>query len=320
MKKIKIKLTCWWTDSQSLHNRIIKQFIDEYNIENYEFVTESPDYTIVFGRTNWEEIETSKEKTFYISQEPLWSPNQPKDEIHNYCSKIFISDKREYPDRDEYIEVLLPMFYAGRGEFDHREEWDWSYKMFDKDYEKKKCVSMILTNNYYSHFLHLSNPITNRIIYQNRTDLSIRLSNNFEFIDIWGTFQDNNNKNIHGEAWNKLVALRDFKFSICSENTIQKNYISEKFWDCILTDTIPVYFGCNNIDEYINNNCYINLTNNIDDYTLIENKLKFIVDNCDQLYKKYLPSLKKLKKEFKVNSKFNLCEFIKEEIKKVEKI
>jgi hypothetical protein len=308
----KIKLECWWTNSNSLNHRFKKQFV--YSEEGYEFVESNPDYTIIFGKTDWDKIETPKERTFYISQEPLWSPNQPKDDIHNYCSKIFISDKREYPDRDEYIEVLLPMFYAGRGEFDSREEWDWSYKMFHKDFEKNKCVSMVVTNNYNSHFSQLSNPETSRIIYKERSDLSINCTNNLEFIDIWGTFQGNNNKNLHGEAWNKLLALREFKFSICAENTVQKNYITEKFWDCVITDTIPIYFGCNNIDEYIDNDCYINLTKYLDDYTLIENKLKFIYDNCDLLYKKYLPSLKKLKLEFKTNSNFNLWEFIKKQI------
>lgn len=309
---IKIKLECWWSDSHSLIHRFKKQFV--YSHDGYEFVNTNPDFTIIFGRTDWTRIETPKERTFYISQEPLWSPNQPKDDIHNYCSKIFISDKREYPDKDEYIEVLLPMFYAGRGEFDIRAEWDWSYEMFHKDFKKNKCVSMVVTNNYNSHFSQLSNHETSRVIYKERSDLSIRCANNLEFIDIWGTFQDKNNKNLHGEAWNKLLALREFKFSICAENTVQKNYITEKFWDCVITDTIPIYFGCNNIDEYIDNDCYINLTKYLDDYTLIENKLKFIYDNCDLLYKNYLPSLKKLKLEFKTNSNFNLWEFIKKQI------
>ena len=103
---IKIKLECWWTDSLSLNSRMIRQFVSSDNLTDYSFVTKNPDYTIVFGRTDWDKIETPKEKTFYVSQEPLWSPNQPKDEIHNYCSKILISDKSEYPDRDEYIETL----------------------------------------------------------------------------------------------------------------------------------------------------------------------------------------------------------------------
>ena len=87
---IKIKLECWWTDSHSINTRMIRQFVSDDDLTNYSFVTENPDFTIVFGKTNWDKIETPKENTFYISQEPLWSPNQPKDGIHDYCSKILI--------------------------------------------------------------------------------------------------------------------------------------------------------------------------------------------------------------------------------------
>jgi len=99
----KIKFECWWTSTESINQRMLDQFIFEEDLEKYEIVNSNPDYTIVFGRTNWDDLETPKEKTFYFSQEPLWSPNQPKDHIHNYCSKIFISDRRDYPNREEYI-------------------------------------------------------------------------------------------------------------------------------------------------------------------------------------------------------------------------
>jgi hypothetical protein len=307
----KIKLECWWTDTQSLHNRFEKQFFFENNFESISLVNDNPDYTIVFGRTEWDKLKTPKERTFYISQEPLWSPNQPIIDIEKHCSKIYISDKRNYPDKEEYIETLLPMFYAGRGESDHREEWDWSSKMFKTNFDKNECIGTVVSNNYNSHFYHLSNPDTNRIIYKERTDISTFLIDNFESIHTWGTFRTENNKNCHGEAWNKLVALKNFKFSICFENTIQKNYISEKFWDCVLTDTVPIYFGCNNISEYIDENCFINLTNHVDDFTYIKNYLEFIVNNCDVLYEKYLVNLKKLKQDFLKKENYNLLEFIK---------
>lgn len=319
MNKIKIKLMAWWTDSESLHQRIKRQFVEEKDLELYEFVNENQDYTIVFGRADWDSIKTPKERTFYISQEPLWSPNQPKDNIHEYCSKIFISDKRDYPNREEYIEGLVPMFYAGRDENHSDDQWDWSKKIFDKSFEKTKGVSMVVTRSYNSHYLHLSNPETSRIIYKDRTDLSHKFINDFEKINLWGTFQDNNGKNSHGEIWSKLVALKEFRFSICCENTIQKNYISEKFWDCVLTDTIPIYFGCNNIGEYIDEKLFINLTEKIDDYEYLTEKLKFIIENSETLYKKYQTGIKKLKKQFKEDFRFNLWEFIKKEIKSSEK-
>lgn len=313
---IKIKFECWWTDPFSLKSRIERQFIFEEDFLKYTIVDKNPDYTIVFGRTDWDKLETPKEKTFYFSQEPLWSPNQPKDDIHKYCSKIFVSDKRNYPDEKEYIETLLPMLYSGRGESDHREEWDWSKKIFDKDFTsiKNKKISSVTTNSYNSYYSQFENREMNRIIYKERVDILNRLIEDFTEIDVWGTYQPNNGINCHGDAWNKLVSLREFKFSICFENTIQKNYISEKFWDCVLTNTVPIYFGCSNVLDYIPENSFINLTNYIDDYIFIKNKLSFLIENCEEVYKNYSENLKELKSDFKKNKFFNLWEKIKFEI------
>ena len=318
---IKVKFECWWTDSNSLSSRIKRQFIFDEDLSNYEIVTENPDYTIVFGRTDWDKIETPKERTFYFSQEPLWSPNQPKESVNNYCSKILISDKRNYPNESEYIETLLPMFYAGRGESDTREEWDWSKKIFNTDFSegKSKKISSVVTNSYNSYYFQFENRELNRIIYKDRVDTINKLIEDFTEIDVWGTYQPNNNVNCHGDAWNKLLSLKEFKFSICFENTIQKNYISEKFWDCILTDTVPIYFGCSNILDYIPENCFINLTDHIDDYTYVKNKLSYIIENCDEMYNLYLSNIKTLKNSFKENKTFNLWERIKFEIESNEK-
>ena len=250
----KIKLECWWTDSHSLNNRFKRQFI--FDEDNYEFVTSNPDFTIIFGKTDWEKIETPKDRTFYFSQEPLWSPNENRDILHNFCSKIFISDKREYPDRDEYIETLIPMFYGGRGDLDHRDEWDWSKTLINKQFNKTLPVSIIVRKDHSTHYNHLSNPLTNEINYIRRTDLGFKLSEN-EDVHIFGTYWESNGKNIKGEAWNKHVGLDPYYFSVACENTIQKNYISEKFWDVILTDGVPIYLGCNNILDYIPEDCFI---------------------------------------------------------------
>ena len=310
---IKIKLECWWTDSGSLNNRFIKQFV--FDNDNYQFVTSNPDYTIVFGRTNWSNIETPKDRTFYFSQEPLWSPNEPKDNIHNYCSKIYVADKREYPDRVEYIETLLPMFYGGRGDIDHREEWDWSKTILNKKYEKTLPVSIVVRKDYSTHYNHLVNPITSKINYIERTDLGVKLSEN-ENIDIYGTYWENNGKNIKGEIWNKHIGLDKYYFSVACENSIQKNYISEKFWDVILTDGIPIYLGCTNIKDYINNDCYFDLSGlNINEMNYI---IKNIIDNYDNIYKSKKDNILKLKLDFFTNPDFNLWEKIKQTIKEHE--
>jgi hypothetical protein len=302
----KIKLECWWSDTPSLNNRFIRQFV--VDPEDYTFVDKNPDFTIIFGRTDWEKIETPKDKTFYFSQEPLWSPNENRLNIHEFCSQIFISDNRDYPDRPEYIETLLPMFYAGRGESDYREEWDWSYNIKNKSFNKSKNTSLILRKDSYTHFNHLSNNVTNKIMYDERTKFGMELSKN-NLIDVYGTYWEKNDTNIKGEIWNKHVGLDEYSFSISCENTIQKNYISEKFWDVILTDGVPIYLGCSNIKDYIDDNCFIYLNDMTQEERI--SKINDVVYNYEKYYNLMSENVKKLKKEFFTNSDFNLWEKIK---------
>jgi hypothetical protein len=53
-------------------------------------------------------------------------------------------------------------------------------------------------------------------------------------------------------------------FSICPENTSQRNYFSEKIIDCFVTKTVPVYWGCPNIGEYFNEKAII-VVNDLED-------------------------------------------------------
>lgn len=308
---IKIKLECWWTTTTALTERFKRQLIFSEDYRKFDFVESNQDFTIIFGRTDWEKIETPKERTFYFSQEPLWSPNQPKDDIHNYCSKIFISDKTDFPDRSEYIETFLPMFYSGRGEWDHREEWDWSTKLKDKKYLKSKKLSMIVRKDYCSYYNHLVNPKTSEINYELRTNLGIKLSEN-ESIDIYGSFWENNGKNIKGEIWNKHVGLDDYMFSIGCENTIQKNYVSEKFWDIVLTESVPIYLGCSNILDYIPKESFIYLNGESMDEMVksVEN----VLENYQEIYEDKISNLLDLKRDFFSNPNYNLWEKIKKEI------
>ncbi len=306
---LKIKIECWWADANSINERIIRQFVGPKDLEKYQFVNTEQDFTIVLGNTNFENIETKKDNTFYISQETLWSPNEPKDNIHNFCSKILIADKTIYPNRPEYIETFLPMLYAGRGENDYREEWDWSYKLKNKSYVKNKPISVIVRKYYGGHYAPLPTPNLSKELYEFRTNLADKLSEN-QNIDIFGTNWEKNENNIKGEIWNKHVGLDDYFFSLCMENSIQKNYVSEKFWDAILTNTIPLYIGCNNIKEFVDNDCFFYLNDLTTDE--IEDNIKEIIENYKYIYGIRKNKIEKLKESFFVSPTYNLWEKIKE--------
>lgn len=78
--------------------------------------------------------------------------------------------------------------------------------------------------------------------------------------------------------------LFDSMFHICIENTSIANYFSEKIIDCFQTRTVPIYYGCRNIENYFNTAGMFRV-----------NSVNEIVELCNQLtpelYERILPSL-----------------------------
>lgn len=64
----------------------------------------------------------------------------------------------------------------------------------------------------------------------------------------------------------KESLFHTFQFAIIIENTTQRNYFSEKLIDCLITKTIPIYYGGVNIHQFFNTTGWIILpTTSIDD-------------------------------------------------------
>jgi hypothetical protein len=59
----------------------------------------------------------------------------------------------------------------------------------------------------------------------------------------------------------KIDSFRPYQYSLCIENSSRDNYFSEKITDCILNKTIPIYFGCSNIEKYYNPDGIIQVRN-----------------------------------------------------------
>jgi len=63
----------------------------------------------------------------------------------------------------------------------------------------------------------------------------------------------------------KYDGLVDYKYSLCFENTKRKNYFTEKFTDCILCWTVPIYWGCSNIGDFFPKDSYYEIDINSPD-------------------------------------------------------
>lgn len=66
--------------------------------------------------------------------------------------------------------------------------------------------------------------------------------------------------------------FQNAKFNIACENQIMTNMYTEKILDCFKTKTVPIYYGCTNIEKYFNPKGIIRF-NSIDEFDYIINNL-----------------------------------------------
>ncbi|MBO27586.1 MAG: hypothetical protein CML61_02310 [Rhodobacteraceae bacterium] len=55
----------------------------------------------------------------------------------------------------------------------------------------------------------------------------------------------------------KADGLAPYRFSVIIENVRERNYFTEKLVDAILCETVPIYWGCPNIGDFIDPACMI---------------------------------------------------------------
>jgi hypothetical protein len=61
-----------------------------------------------------------------------------------------------------------------------------------------------------------------------------------------------------GTSNNKIETLSKYKFTLAYENMNEANgYITEKIFDALIAKTVPIYWGAENIEEYVNPKAFI---------------------------------------------------------------
>lgn len=78
--------------------------------------------------------------------------------------------------------------------------------------------------------------------------------------------------NIEEARIGKEEVFGNSMFGVAIENFSHRGYFTEKILDCFLLKTIPVYWGCSNINDFFNTDGIITF-NNIDDLIYICNNL-----------------------------------------------
>jgi hypothetical protein len=102
-----------------------------------------------------------------------------------------------------------------------------------------------------------------------------------------------------GKVIAKKAVLEKYKFAICYENAKDiPGYITEKIFDCFFAGCIPVYWGADNVKEYIPLECFIDRR----DFNSFEELYKFMKTMSNDRYHAYLGSIEGFLKSEKAST------------------
>lgn len=88
------------------------------------------------------------------------------------------------------------------------------------------------------------------------------------------------------EIPSKLDGLKEYMFSVAIENATDTNYFTEKLTDCLITGTIPVYYGCPNVGDFFDMNGIIT-------FNSMEELHQILDSLTPELYQSKLDSVRK---------------------------
>ena len=89
---------------------------------------------------------------------------------------------------------------------------------------------------------------------------------------------------------NKIETLAQYRYCICFENNCGHNgYVSEKIFDCIFAECVPIYLGAPDINRYIPEDCFIDMRK-FHDY---DELYAFIENIDDKQWNEYICAMKK---------------------------
>jgi alpha(1,3/1,4) fucosyltransferase len=101
-----------------------------------------------------------------------------------------------------------------------------------------------------------------------------------------------------GSVVSKKEVLERYKFAICYENAKDiPGYITEKIFDCFFAGCVPIYWGADNINQHIPQECFIDKR----EFNSYQALYDYIVSMPTQVYMGYLNAIEHFMKSSKAD-------------------
>ena len=234
--KIRVRMLCDWCSSEQLCREWSNMCLDGMTWKNIEITWDNTniDYYVIINRTN--ETDYDKLRTVVFQMEP-WVCDESK----NWGVKTW----GDWSIPRGFMKVF--------GHKDNLNNVQWQIPKIGAIPEKKtdKIISILSRKNFDDGHIK-------RIEFIRRLEES-----GFNGVDVYGAENFHQYKNYVGKTENK-VEMAQYKYCFSCENNSEKNYATEKIWEPILCECLCFYWGCPNLEEYIDGGAFVRL--DLDDF------------------------------------------------------
>lgn len=151
-------------------------------------------------------------------------------------------------------------------------------------FEEKKLCTLVGTN--------IDSKYPNSLYPERKKVIEFFESKNEEGFEFYGREWDPKQyKSYRGSipAGKKLDTIKNYRFSICYENTRDLNgYITEKIFDCFAAGSVPIYWGAYNVADFIPADCFIDRR----DFSTLDDLYLFLKNMSRQEYEGYISRIR----------------------------
>ena len=236
LNKTKIKMICNWCSSEQLCKEWSNMCEKNLIWKNFLLTSdEEADFYVIINKPNNSYYDPSK--TIVFQMEP-WV----NDENKNWGVKTW--GEWANPDENKFFHVHTHKNYL------NNVQWQINPPSEFPENRKNKLIS-ILSEKYFDDG-HIK-----------RINFIKKLEENcINFVDVYGRENYHDFKNYVGKT--DKSDFKNYKYCFSVENNYETNYASEKIWEPILHEMLTFYWGCPNLENYIDSDAFVRL--DIDNY------------------------------------------------------
>ncbi len=277
--KLKVNFVDFWDNFKKTDNYFFNLLSTKHEVKIEE---EKPDllfFSLGFGKSEKQKFINHKCKKIFFTGENVRPNFYSPFDIEQGKYKISKSDfSFSFDNLKDPRNYRLPLWVLFIDWFNtpHNDERDISYLIPLENLLNRKFI----TKDKFCNFIFSNN--------QGRRLEILETISQYKKVDCAGHLANNMNWSIQGRGDQKFKIdfIKNYKFTIASENTKYNGYTTEKIIHPLSVGSIPIYWGSDTVSDDFNEESYIDVSkfNNLND---LKDYIS-LVDNNEDLYVKYL--------------------------------